>query len=95
MTVNGAKAYHRQQLEALAATSVGMVAALSMTSVDEAVGLVLAARDTGLPIVVSPTIETDGSLPDHTSLRDFVRSVDRATRCSEKGHGSIPETEKG
>ena len=73
-----ARAYHTPQLAALAETDAAVVVALTMTSVAEAVGLGLAARDHGLPLIVSPTVETDGTLPDGTPLGDFITSVDDA-----------------
>ena len=42
---------------------------MTMTHVDEAVGVVAAARSVGLPVVVMFTVETDGRLPDGTALR--------------------------
>lgn len=74
-----ARDYHRAQIEAHARAGVDLVTALTMTSVAESIGIALAARDAGLPIVVSPTVETDGTLPDGSSLGDFVRRVDEAT----------------
>jgi S-methylmethionine-dependent homocysteine/selenocysteine methylase len=38
-----------------------------------------AARDCGLPVVISPTVETDGRLPDGTPLGELVCRVDEAT----------------
>jgi S-methylmethionine-dependent homocysteine/selenocysteine methylase len=78
LDVAAARAYHTPQLAALAETDAAMVVALTMTSVAEAVGLGLAARDHGLPLVVSPTIETDGTLPDGTPLGEFITRVDDA-----------------
>lgn len=71
--------YHREQVELLAASGVDMITAATLTSVSEAVGIARAARDNAVPLIVSPTIETDGSLPDGTPVGDFVESVDAAT----------------
>jgi len=79
LTVEAAQDYHRRQISALAKTDVDMLTALSMTSSSEAIGIVLAAKEFGLPIIVSPTVETDGTLPDHSKLGDFVQQVDAAT----------------
>jgi len=78
LDAEAARAYHTPQLAALADTDVAVVTALTMTSVAEAVGLGRAARDVGLPLIVSPTVETDGRLPDGTSLGEFVTRVDDA-----------------
>lgn len=79
LSVDEASAYHRQQLEALAATDADMAHAMTMTYVDEAVGVTRAAASVGMPIAVSFTVETDGALPDGTLLADAVRRTDDAT----------------
>jgi homocysteine S-methyltransferase len=79
VTPAAASDYHRPQIEALAEAGVDVVAALTMTSAGEAIGIVRAAREAGLPTVVSPTLETDGRLPDGAKLADFVAQVDDAT----------------
>ena len=73
-----ARDYHRTQLAAIAETDAAVVTALTMTNVAETVGLGLAARDLGLPLIVSPTVETDGTLPDGTPLGEFITRVDDA-----------------
>lgn len=79
VSIDAAREYHGRQLGALAGTAVHIATALTMTSVDEAIGIVLAARDHGLPIIVSATVETDGRLPDGSGLGEFVERVDRDT----------------
>ena len=79
LTPQAARDYHRAQLGVLAGAGVDLVCALTMTSVAEAIGVVLAAREHGLPVIVSPTVETDGTLPDGTPLGELVRRVDDAT----------------
>lgn len=74
-----AEAYHSQQLTWLAGTDVDMVTAMTFTQADEAIGVVRAAGAVGLPIVVSFTVETDGSLPTGQSLGDAIKAVDDAT----------------
>lgn len=79
LTSRDAHEYHARQLEALAGADVDIALALTMTSANEAIGIVEAAAAIGLPAIVSPTVETDGRLPDGTLLADFVRRVDDAT----------------
>lgn len=74
-----ARDYHTPQISALADTNVALLMAWTMTSATEAAGIAQAAADAGLPIVVSPTVETDGTLPDGTTLSEFVSRVDEAT----------------
>jgi S-methylmethionine-dependent homocysteine/selenocysteine methylase len=78
--VDAAREYHTAQIRALADTEVDMVTALTMTNVNEAVGMIQAAKAHGMPIGISPTVETDGSLPEGSmALGDFIDQVDQAT----------------
>jgi homocysteine S-methyltransferase len=79
LPVDAAYGYHVEQVRALADADVDLLVALTMTSVNEALGVVRAAREHRLPVLVSPTVETDGSLPDGSALGDFVARVDEAT----------------
>ncbi len=74
-----ARDYHRQQIEILAGTGVDVLSATTMTSVRETIGLVQAATQTALPVIVSPTVDVDGQVPDGTPLGDFIAHVDEAT----------------
>ncbi|WP_181408304.1 homocysteine S-methyltransferase family protein [Schumannella sp. 10F1B-5-1] len=58
---------------------VDYAAALTLTYPAEAIGIATAAREIGIPIVISFTVETDGRLPGGQSLRDAVAEVDGAT----------------
>ena len=77
-----AEEYHAKQLGWLAETEVDMVTALTFTQSDEAIGVVRAARELGLPIVVSFTVETDGRLPTGQSLAEAILAVDDATNSA-------------
>ena len=79
MTAAEAADYHRAQIETLAGTEADQVTAMTLTYADEAIGIAGAARDAGMPVVPSFTVETDGRLPDGTSLADAVVAVDDAT----------------
>lgn len=78
MGADEAAAYHRPQLLAFTRAGADLATALTLTYVAEAVGVVLAARDVGLPVAISFTVETDGRLPDGHSLREAVAAVDEA-----------------
>ncbi|WP_375425611.1 homocysteine S-methyltransferase family protein [uncultured Friedmanniella sp.] len=71
-----ATAYHRPQLESFAAAGADLASAYTLTGTGEAVGIVRAAREVGLPVAISFTLETDGRLPDGTVLADAVAQVD-------------------
>jgi S-methylmethionine-dependent homocysteine/selenocysteine methylase len=70
--------YHRAQVEAFAAAGADAVAAYTMTGAEEGIGIVRAARGAGIPVLVGYTVETDGRLPDGTSLRDAVERTEAA-----------------
>jgi homocysteine S-methyltransferase len=74
-----AQAYHAPQARALQAGGVDMLAAVTMTNVDEAIGIVRAASEVGLPVAVSFTVETDGRLPTGMSLAQAIERVDTET----------------
>ena len=81
VSANQAEVYHSKQMSWLAETDVDMVSALTFTQSDEAVGAVRAARNHGLPIMVSFTVETDGRLPLGQPLGEAIIAVDDATDC--------------
>ncbi len=79
MSVTEAADYHVHQARVLASAGVDMLSALTMTNVNEAVGITLAAQQVGLPVAVSFTLETDGRMPTGEPLMDAVEAVDTAT----------------
>ena len=79
MTPEEARDYHAEQIATFAATDADMVSAFTMTHAGEAIGIALAARDAGIPSVISFTVETDGSLPSGDSLGAAIIEVDEAT----------------
>jgi S-methylmethionine-dependent homocysteine/selenocysteine methylase len=79
MTVAVAQSYHQHQIDAFAAAGTDLVTAITMTYVEEAIGIVLAAEQAGLPCVIGFTTETDGRLPSGTTLREAITAVDAAT----------------
>jgi S-methylmethionine-dependent homocysteine/selenocysteine methylase len=79
MSAEEAEGYHAVQLVALADTAVDVVAAMTITDAEEAVGIVRAARSVGLPITIGFTLETDGRLPSGQALGEAIAQVDRDT----------------
>ncbi|WP_392545177.1 homocysteine S-methyltransferase family protein [Oryzobacter telluris] len=71
-----ARDYHAVAISAFAESGVDLVVAYTLTTAAEAVGVVLAARDAGVPVAVSFTVETDGRLPDGSTLAQAVAEVD-------------------
>ena len=74
-----AEDYHSLQVNTFADTAADLVTGITMNYVEEAVGLVRAARNVALPVVISFTVETDGRLPTGQSLGDAIEQVDEAT----------------
>ncbi len=78
MTATEASRYHRLQAAAFASAGVDMVTAVTMTNVNEAIGVTLAAAEEDLPVVIGFTVETNGVLPSGTALGRAVAEVDDA-----------------
>ena len=79
MTAEQAAAYHGWQIGVLADAGVQRITALTLSYPEEAIGVVRAAAAAGMPVVPGFTVETDGRLPDGTSIADAVERVDEAT----------------
>ncbi|MCI0468275.1 MAG: homocysteine S-methyltransferase family protein [Beijerinckiaceae bacterium] len=79
MNAAEAEAYHGPQIAAAAASEADMAAAYTLTNVDEAIGIVRAAREFSIPCAISFTLETDGRLVTGRTLRDAIETVDAAT----------------
>lgn len=67
------------QVETFADTAADLVTAITMTYAEEAVGIARAAKQAHMPVVISFTVETDGTLPTGQPLADAIRQVDDAT----------------
>ncbi len=79
MSAREAQDYHAPQIQTFASTDADMVAAFTMNYVEEAIGIVQAARQAQMPVAISFTLETDGKLPSGQTLRDAIEETDAAT----------------
>jgi S-methylmethionine-dependent homocysteine/selenocysteine methylase len=79
MSAPAARDYHSTQIGTFADTAADMVTAITMTYADEAIGVATAARDAGLPVAISFTVETDGRLPSGQALGEAIEQVDEET----------------
>jgi homocysteine S-methyltransferase len=102
MTADEAAAYHRPQVDAFARAGVDVVTALTLTDTGEAIGFVRAAREAGVPVAVSFTVETDGRLPAGDTLAHAIGVVDDAggpdyylVNCAHPTHVGAALTEPG
>jgi S-methylmethionine-dependent homocysteine/selenocysteine methylase len=79
MTAQQAYDYHARQIETFARTEADMVAAFTMNYMEEAIGIVSAARTLALPVAISFTVETDGRLPSGQTLKAAITETDMRT----------------
>lgn len=79
MPVEVAEAYHDEQIAVLAQAGAELITAVTMTNVEEAVGIVRSAHRHGEACVISFTVETDGRLPTGQRLGDAIAEVDALT----------------
>lgn len=71
-----AHAYHRAQVATLTEAGAHVIAAYTLTDATEAIGIVRAAREAGVPVEISFTVETDGLLASGSTLAETIRTVD-------------------
>jgi S-methylmethionine-dependent homocysteine/selenocysteine methylase len=79
LTEDEAEQYHARQIASFAETQADLVSALTITHIEEAIGITRAARDADIPVVISFTLETDGRLPSGAGLGDAITEVDAET----------------
>jgi S-methylmethionine-dependent homocysteine/selenocysteine methylase len=75
--IEEAERYHAEQIGVFRDTEVDLVSAMTLTHVEEAIGVTRAAGAASLPVVISFTVETDGRLPNGLALSEAIESVDR------------------
>ena len=73
-----AASYHAPQIRSLAEGGADLVHAMTLTEPAEAIGVVRAARAANVPVAVSFTVETDGRLPDGSTLAEAITAVETA-----------------
>ena len=74
-----AAAFHSAQIGTFAETEADLVTAVTMTYVEEAIGVIEAARAVGMPAAISFTVETDGRLPSGEPLGAAIERTDSET----------------
>jgi homocysteine S-methyltransferase len=79
MTPEEAERYHAAQIGTFAATTADQVTAMTLTDVNEAIGIVRAAVAAGIPAAISFTVEGDGRLPAGQPLHEAIEEVDAET----------------
>ncbi|MFV8819382.1 homocysteine S-methyltransferase family protein [Haliea sp. E17] len=76
MTATEARDYHAKQIAAFVAAGADLASAFTLNYIEEAQGIALAAKEAGIPVVLSFTVETDARLPSGEGLEAAVRAVD-------------------
>jgi S-methylmethionine-dependent homocysteine/selenocysteine methylase len=79
MSADEAEAYHAAQIGTFADTEADLVTAVTMTNVEEAIGVARTAARAGMPAAISFTLETDGRLPTGATLKEAIAAVDAAS----------------
>lgn len=79
LTEQEAYDFHRWTVERFEEAGVDFLYAGIMPVLSEAVGLARAIDDTGLPYIISFTIQQDGKLIDGTTIADAIRYIDSIT----------------
>ena len=79
MTSDQAKAYHLPQIRTFSQEGVNLVTALTINYSEEGIGIVQAAREQHVPVVISFTVETDGHLPCGETLKEAIEKTDHET----------------
>ena len=74
-----AQEYHATQIATFADTAAEMVSAMTLTYVEEAIGIARAAQAAGIPAAISFTVETDGRLPSGQALAEAIEQVESET----------------
>jgi len=79
LAADGAQEYHQVQVDTFKSGDVDIVTALSLSSSQEAIGIVRAAQAAGLQSAISFMVEKDHCLQSGESLQTAIETVDRAT----------------
>lgn len=79
MSADEAAEYHLPQIRSLRDGGADLVTAMTIPSMREAHGIAEAASALSVPSVISFTVETDGRLPDGTSLDEAIAWLDAET----------------
>src|SRR5690606_39901936 len=74
-------------------SDLDLIAAYTLNYLEEALGIVEAARQTQMPVAISFTVETDGRLPTGQTLREAIEQVDHLSNRSEEHTSELQSRE--
>jgi len=75
--IEEAQRYHAEQVAIFRDTEVDLVTSMTLTHVEEAIGITRAAASADLPVVIGFTVETDGRLPGGQPLGEAIEAVEQ------------------
>ncbi len=76
MTADDALRYHIEQIGTFAATEVDVITAATLNNPEEGLGIVHAAQECNVPVVLSFTLDANGVLASGQSLAAAIRRID-------------------
>jgi homocysteine S-methyltransferase len=79
MTAAEAEEYHGWQVSIFRDTEADLVSAFTINYAEEGIGVARACRKSGIPSVISFTVETDGRLASGQAIGDAIEQTDRET----------------
>lgn len=79
MSGDEAAAYHARQVAVFAEAGADMVSAITMSYLEEGLGVAEAAKAAGMPVAIAFTVETDGRLQTGMDLGAAIEACDAAT----------------
>lgn len=82
MSSEEAAEYHSEQIEIYNGTMADVISAFTICYPEEASGIVRAAQEFNIPVVIAFTVETDGRLPTGVSLQEAIEQVDAETKSA-------------
>lgn len=80
LSIETAKMFHTWQAEQFRQAGADYLLAGIMPTLPEATGMALAMSNTGLPYVISFTIQKQGTLIDGTTIHDAIRFIDERVK---------------
>jgi homocysteine S-methyltransferase len=76
LSYNEAHGFHSWQADKLAEAGVDFLLAATLPALSEATGLAAALAATGKPYIISFVLRSEGTLLDHTPLKDAISKID-------------------
>ncbi len=73
------QAYHSIQLSTLKAADVDLVTAITFNNIEESIGVARAAKEIGIPLCISLSLDSSSRLNSGPSLADAIKTIDETT----------------